>query len=75
MTVVKKFNKRHNEEIRISIVEFKGSEYIDIPLFYQNDEGEFLPTQKGIRFSGDLYGELADGVEKLREHCGDSEDD
>ena len=39
--------KRNDTEIvRVSKREFKGHEFIDIRIYYQDDEGSFKPTKK-----------------------------
>jgi len=32
----------------------KGEEYLDLRIFYTNDEGEKCPTQKGVRFNTEI---------------------
>lgn len=63
------FAKNKQEQIRISINEFKGHHYIDIRTFYLKD-GKYLPTQKGVTIKKDLYPELAKGVAELAEVLG-----
>ncbi|MBP7238521.1 MAG: transcriptional coactivator p15/PC4 family protein, partial [Petrotogaceae bacterium] len=38
------------EKLIIQKNEFKGKEYIDIRIFYE-DEGEYKPTKKGVTFN------------------------
>lgn len=63
------FDKNSREQIRISLNEYMGFEYIDIRVFYKSDEG-YRPTKKGVTLSKDLYAELFLGVLQLGEALG-----
>ena len=53
-------------QLRISLTEFKGNDYIDIRMFYSTPEDEtYRPTKKGVRLSTDSYGELLIGILEL----------
>jgi Transcriptional Coactivator p15 (PC4) len=58
------FAKSKREQIRISINEYQGHEYIDIRVFYLAD-GEYKPSTKGVTLKKDLYPELLKGVVEL----------
>ncbi|MGC9322863.1 MAG: transcriptional coactivator p15/PC4 family protein [Kosmotogaceae bacterium] len=59
--------KRNDTEIvRVSKREFKGHEFIDIRIYYQDDEGSFKPTKKGITINPKQVNELIDAL-KLEE--------
>ena len=60
---------RKGEQIRISINEYMGHEYIDIRLFFKSD-GEHKPTKKGITLKKDQYPFLLQGVLELGETLG-----
>jgi hypothetical protein len=57
-------HKNRREQVRIGLNEYKGTEYIDIRLFFQAEEG-WRPTGKGITLKPALYGELLKGVLEL----------
>lgn len=59
--------KNGTEEIRFSLTEYRGRKLVDVRVFYQNDEGEWLPTKKGVSASVDLIEEIYTGVSRLRE--------
>lgn len=46
--LLSKFEKRENEEIRISLGEYKEHNYIDIRQYFVNEDGEWKFTKKGI---------------------------
>ena len=57
-----------NDQVRISVSEFKGKEYIDIRTFYlpndADDEG-YKPTKRGVTVPTDSYWDLLKGVVEL----------
>lgn len=66
--------KKENEQLRISINEYKGHQYIDIRSFF-NTGGEFLPSRKGVTLKVDDYPELLQGVILLGQTLGFDVDD
>ena len=40
--------KLGTDKIIVTVKEFKGKTYIDVRNFYENDDGEMMPTKKGI---------------------------
>ncbi|MBP8625338.1 MAG: transcriptional coactivator p15/PC4 family protein [Syntrophorhabdaceae bacterium] len=46
------------DKIIFALKEFKGKRYIDIRTYFENDDGEWLPTKKGITFSPDLLDDV-----------------
>jgi len=53
-----------NEEIRVSICEFRGYTFIDVRVHFY-DGGEWRPTRKGVTLPPEMYPELALAVEAL----------
>ena len=62
--VVASFQKNSQEEFRFTITSFRGSEYADIRIYYEN-EGDFLPSRKGITVSPEAWSEFRSCLEKL----------
>lgn len=62
--VIKDIEKNANNKIRISITEFKGNNYIDLRVYYEDDAGEYKPTKKGITFTPELISQV---IESLQE--------
>jgi len=65
--IVHSFPKNALEEVRISLSQYKGKQYIDFRIYYKADDGEFHPSKKGITIAPDLFPELEEAVNKLRE--------
>lgn len=60
--IIKDIEKNMNNRIRISITEFKGNNYIDVRVYYEDDSGEYKPTKKGVAFRPDLISQVIDGL-------------
>jgi len=65
MDVVGEMEKGWNEKIVFGVSEFKGKNYANIRIFYEDDEGEWKPTKKGINLSMDNWQEFKELVEKI----------
>jgi hypothetical protein len=64
--VIHEFEKNSTEVISLTISEFKGRELINFRVFYQDEDGEFKPTKKGISFSTELVDDFFEAVDKLK---------
>lgn len=60
--VVASFKRNPTEEVRAGIKEFKGRRYIDLRIYYMDDQGEWKPTRKGISLATDFMPELKNAV-------------
>ncbi|MBW1963414.1 MAG: transcriptional coactivator p15/PC4 family protein [Deltaproteobacteria bacterium] len=63
--------KNGSELIRFSIREFKGHCFADIRLHFEDSEGTWRPTKKGITVPIKLLPNLVEGVKKLQEAARD----
>ncbi|NUO06973.1 MAG: transcriptional coactivator p15 [Candidatus Brocadia sinica] len=43
--------KSETDKIIISVKEYKGRKYVDVRTYFQGDDGNYLPTKKGVTFS------------------------
>lgn len=41
------------DRIIVTVKEFRGKQYIDIRTYFENDEGDWIPTKKGISLTPD----------------------
>ena len=62
---IKEIPKNKTETIVISEKEFRGNEYIDIRVFYKDDNEELKPTKKGVMIKKDLIGEVKDALNSI----------
>jgi len=56
--LVKAIDKGLGNRIHIRISKFRDRDYLDIRNFYEDDNGEWKPTRKGIAVPVDLYDDL-----------------
>lgn len=60
--VVSSFKRNPTEEVRATLKEFRGRRYLDLRIYYQDDQGEWKPTRKGVSLSTDFMDELKEAV-------------
>lgn len=65
--LVHSFMKNALEEVRVSVSTYKGKKYVDFRVYYQDDNGEYKPSKKGIAISPELLPELENAIGKLKE--------
>ncbi|MGD9580414.1 MAG: transcriptional coactivator p15/PC4 family protein [Vampirovibrionia bacterium] len=65
------------EELQIAINEYKGKQYVDLRIFYTNDDGDsWNPTKKGVTVAPDKIDEVMDALAKAKEElCSEEEDE
>jgi hypothetical protein len=51
--LIAEIEKNMRERIKVSIEEYRNSRFVDCRVYWQNDEGEWLPSKKGIALSAD----------------------
>lgn len=69
--IVHTFPKNPLEEVRASLTIYKGKQYVDLRIYYRGDDGEYHPSKKGLTLSLDLFPELEEAMQKLREVVGE----
>jgi len=62
--VVGEVERNETETLRISTEEFKGRAYIDVRIYFADNEGEWKPTKKGVTINPDKLDQV---IELLRE--------
>ena len=66
--IVAEMDKGWNEKIIFSVSDFKGKKYANIRIYYEDDEGAWKPTKKGITVAMDSFREFKERVEELESH-------
>jgi hypothetical protein len=68
--VIGQVERNETEVIRISTEEFKGRSYVDVRVYFEDSEGEWKPTKKGVAISPDKLDQviqlLKEAQEKLK---------
>ncbi|MCC7261582.1 MAG: transcriptional coactivator p15/PC4 family protein [Candidatus Latescibacteria bacterium] len=66
--------KNSREELRLSLAEFNGHPYVDLRVYYRDDEsGEMRPSRSGITVSPTRWPAFMAGLQQLDEaleQCG-----
>lgn len=65
MEVTGEMDKGWNEKIVFGVSEFRGKNYANIRIFYEDDEGEWKPTKKGISVNLENFTEFKERLEEL----------
>ncbi|HIC90544.1 MAG TPA: transcriptional regulator [Syntrophaceae bacterium] len=64
--LIARIDRGIKEDIRVSLTEFKGKQYIDIRSYFQVEDGkDRVPTRKGITISVSMYPELKKAIAEL----------
>ncbi len=64
---VGEIERSETEVLRVSTEEFKGRKYLDVRVYFANDEGEWKPTKKGITVQPDKIDLFIDLIKKAKE--------
>jgi len=59
--------KTMDEEIRVSLREYKGHPFVDIRIYWRRPDGEPGPTRKGVTFNPEFYPEFKKAILALEE--------
>ncbi len=65
---VAEMEKGWNEKIVFGVSEYKGKTYADIRIYYEDDEGEWKPTKKGVTVALDRFWEFKENMQLLENH-------
>ena len=65
--------QKGNDKIIVNIKDFKGKQYIDVRTYFENDEGEWIPTKKGISFTPENLAEAIKLLQKAQKKVGEKE--
>ena len=62
---MKEIRKNKSEVIRIQLKEYKEHKLIDLRVWYEDEEGEYKPTKKGISFNTHLSINVANAITEV----------
>jgi len=65
--ILGEIERNATERIRVSTESYKGRDYLDIRIYYQDNEGEWKPTRKGVTVSPEKAEEFSDLIKKASE--------
>jgi hypothetical protein len=62
--LIGEIERGETEVLRVSTEEYKGRKYIDVRIYFENDEGEWKPTKKGVTIQPDRLDDFLDLIKK-----------
>ena len=62
-----RITKNPTEEVRVSLTSYRGYDLVDIRVFFQDEQGEWRPTKRGVSLSIDSVAELREAIVKAEE--------
>ncbi len=64
--------KNETDKIVISMKEYKGRKYIDMRTYFRGDDGNYLPTKKGVTIAPKFIDAFVKILLKAKQHEGKS---
>jgi hypothetical protein len=65
--ILAEIEKNPMEKIMISISEFKKKKYVDVRVYFMDDDMEWKPTKKGVTIAPDLIDQVIEALNKAKE--------
>lgn len=59
------------DKIIVNVKDFKGKTYVDVRTYFENDQGEMIPTKKGISLNPDNVDEMIKLLQKAKKSLGE----
>ena len=56
--IIGEIQRTGTDKIIVTVKEFKGKTYVDVRTFFENDDGEMVPTKKGVSLTPENLDEL-----------------
>ena len=65
--LIAEIEKNSTERIRVAVTEYKGHKFIDCRVYFEDGQGEWRPTKKGIALNGETILEVIEALQKARQ--------
>lgn len=62
--IIAEISKNQKEKIRVQVTEYKGTSFVDVRVYWENEEDEWLPSKKGISLNKDCIDEVIEALQK-----------
>ena len=72
---MKEIRKNKSEVIRIQLKEYEGHKLVDIRVWYEDENGEYKPTKKGISFNRHLSMNVSNAITEVMSENSIDEDE
>jgi hypothetical protein len=70
MEEIASIQKNAMEKIKIVITEYHGHTFVDCRVYFEDDQGEWRPTKKGIALNDDIIDQVIQGLQKASRKLG-----
>ncbi len=67
MSIIGEIQRNSMERIKVSVETYKDHTFIDLRTYFEDDQGEWRPTKKGITIQLDKIGDVIDLIKKADE--------
>lgn len=64
MALIAELEKNQKEKIRVSIEEYRGTRFVDCRVYWEDDQGNWKPSKKGIALNGDCIESVIEALQK-----------
>lgn len=62
--IIATIKKNEKEQIQVALAEYRGTTFIDVRVYWENDQGEWLPSKKGIALNKDSIDKVIDALQQ-----------
>ncbi len=60
--IISEFPKNKKEDFRLSLTEYEGYDLLDFRVFFKNEQGDSIPTKRGVTMNIKLLPQLKEAI-------------
>ncbi len=64
MKIIAELEKNQKEKIRVGIEEYRGTKFIDCRVYWEDEQGQWRPSKKGIALNRDCINLVIEALQK-----------
>ena len=64
--LIAKIDKNQKEKYHVSVEEFRGSRFIDCRVYFEDEDGVWIPTRKGVALNDESIGPVIRALQKAQ---------
>ncbi len=61
--LIKEIEKNTKERIKVTLDEYRGYKFCSVRVYFEDDNGQWLPTKKGITLNGDTIDPVIEALQ------------
>ncbi|MGD0231653.1 MAG: transcriptional coactivator p15/PC4 family protein [Syntrophorhabdales bacterium] len=65
--IIGEIERGETEVLRISTEEYKGRKYVDLRIYFENNDGEWKPTKKGVTVQPERLEDFMELIRKAKD--------